>query len=316
MSKSETSNNIKLILPHQQVAFERLAAIARVCFLVNRNQFPLSIRTNVCLIGSSGYGKTHLAKSVADSMEVPFLSITSSEWMVLGSSHRGSKPTWPRIHEFLVNNSNKTGSIILIDELDKLYGNAEWTTFARTEIYMLLDGSVPSSLVDGDGDSISEMSLAESRQFLKNKTLIIGAGAFQGTWDDRARPGLGFVPDTGRGADPDLHDLVKTLPREFINRFGSNLIILHPLEETEYHQILDAFANVMPDFWKPRFIKLGREGIPEAARLRLGVRYFEELGLEMLLTERREIASFRKEEPAHPANPVEPEDDDLNLQIF
>ena len=116
--------------------------------------------------------------------------------------------------------------------------------------------------------------------------------------------------------DPDLHDLVKTLPREFINRFGSNLIILHPLEETEYHQILDAFANVMPDFWKPRFIKLGREGIPEAARLRLGVRYFEELGLEMLLKERREIASFRKEEPANPANPVEPEDDELNLQIF
>ena len=91
-----------------------------------------------------------------------------------------------------------------------------------------------------------------------------------------------------------MGDLFRSLPREILARFGSNIIALPSLVENDYFQMLDVFADQMPDFWKPRFTKLGRERIPEAARLKLGPRFCEELVLEMVLAERQEIANFKK----------------------
>ena len=190
-----------------------------------------------------------------------------------------------------------TGGIILIDELDKIGDNnsgSVWSRYLRSEVFGLLDLIVPPNLVDRDGDAIPDTAIDAAQLVLKSKILIIGAGAFQSLWDKRQRRTLGFLAEESRIASLDLGDLFQILPRELLARFGSNLIVLPPLDEGDYFQMLDAFAARMEDFWKPRFTKLGRERIPEAARLRLGPRFFEELVLEMVLAERLEMANFSK----------------------
>ena len=297
MTETEHGKEPQLILPHQQAAFDRITAIARVCFNLDRRKFPLTVRTNILITSPSGGGKSHIARAAAIEMEVPIFPISTSEWILLGSSGRGSAPTWPRIHEFLMRCARHTGGIILIDELDKIGDNnsgSVWSRYLRSEVFGLLDLIVPPNLVDRDGDAIPDTAIDAAQLVLKSKILIIGAGAFQSLWDKRQRRTLGFLAEESRIASLDLGDLFQILPRELLARFGSNLIVLPPLDEGDYFQMLDAFAARMEDFWKPRFTKLGRERIPEAARLRLGPRFFEELVLEMVLAERLEMANFSK----------------------
>lgn len=296
MIETDNSKKTQLILPKQQAAFDRITAIGRIVLSLDRKQFPLSVRTNTLITGESGAGKSFLVRAAAQELEFSMLSITTSEWMLLGSAGRGAAPTWPRIHEFLMRCTNLPGGIILLDELDKICDKTSWTTYLRSEAFMLLDLTVPTNLVDRDGDAISEARIEAAQRVLRSKILVIGAGAFQSIWDDRQRPEVGFLSAENRITSPDMGDLFRSLPREILARFGSNIIALPSLVENDYFQMLDVFADQMPDFWKPRFTKLGRERIPEAARLKLGPRFCEELVLEMVLAERQEIANFKKDD--------------------
>lgn len=296
MPEEENSNKQDLILPHQQAAFARLAAIARVTFFVNRDALPIKLRTNVMLTGPSGSGKTYLARRLAKELEVPFLAIGASEWIPLGaSSNRGSSSSWPIILDFLDKSSKMPGAVIFLDELDKLASHdmTSWSTYLRSEIYGCLDKIIPSSLNDRDGDSISHRKIAQAQKFFANNTLIVAAGAFQHLWEDRSRPAMGFLPQNCPAASPDLQDLTKTIPREMANRFGSNLVVLPPLAEHDYRQMLELTACGIPSVWKSRFVDLGLKRIPEACRLQQGARFLEELMLETIIEERFELANFR-----------------------
>ena len=295
MSEKESYNKQNLILPHQRAAFERLTAIARVAFFVNNETLPIKLRTNVMLTGPSGSGKTHLARRLAEEMEVPFLSIGVSEWILLGSSsNRGASASWPIILDFLESCFKEPGAIIFIDELDKLTKSdvSGYTSYLRTEIYGCLDKRIPTNLNNKDGDSISDRKICEAQKFLANNTLIVAAGAFQHLWDERSRAAMGFLTQDCPAANPDLQDLAKTIPREMANRFGSNLIVLPPLTERDYSQMLDSVSGSIPSIWKTRFMKLGSERIPEACRLQQGPRFLEEILLEAVLAERAELANF------------------------
>jgi len=294
MPDIENTKETQVILPHQQYAFDRITAIARVCFSLDRKQFPLSVRTNVLLTSPSGGGKSHIARAAAAEMEVPIFAISTSVWIPLGCSGRGSAPTWPCIHEFLLRCGSQKGGVILLDEIDKVSDSTSWTTYLRNEVMSLLDLTVPANLMTRDDDAISDASIQTAQRTLRTKILIIGAGAFQSIWDECQRPPLGFLSEESPTVSPDLGDLFRTLPRELLARFGTNLIYLPPLVERDYQLMLYSFADRMPSYWKPRFLKLGHEGIQNAARLRLGPRFFEELVLEMVLAERLEMTNFQK----------------------
>ena len=294
MPEIENTKETQLILPHQQYAFDRITAIARVCFSLDRKQFPLAVRTNVLITSPSGGGKSHIARAVSSELEVPIFSIPTSVWIPLGCSGRGSAPTWPCIHEFLLRCGPQMGGVILLDEIDKVSDSTSWTTYLRNEVMSLLDLTVPANLMNRDDDAISDASIQTAQRILRTKILIIGAGAFQSIWDERQRPSLGFLAEKTPIVSPDMGDLFRTLPRELLARFGTNLIYLPPLVERDYLLMLDSFAARMPSFWKPRFLKLARKGIPNAARLQLGPRFFEEIVLEMVLSERLEMTNFHK----------------------
>lgn len=298
MTHDNDSPNDILILPHQQKAFDRLTAMARAVIHTDLSGWPLSVRPNVFITGSSGSGKSFLARAVASSMNLAFTSVSASEWILLGCTTRGSSATWPSLCQFLLRNFTRDGCIIFLDEIDKfrLSGNGgtggEWSRFALTEIYSLLDLRMPENLVDADGNQILDLSRKKAEGILRTKTLIIGAGAFQTLWDERNRRTIGFETNSPEDFEnPNLNKLAEIVPRELINRFHSDLVILEPLVESDYHGMLEAIVPKLPEFWQSRFRTQAIPRIPEAVRLCQGPRFFEELLLHVIMAERQEISA-------------------------
>jgi SpoVK/Ycf46/Vps4 family AAA+-type ATPase len=284
-----------LIYPHQRAAFDRLCAITRAYIHTNFERLTIKPRGNVFIIGPSGTGKTHLAQQVPTGagMDLAYLAVSVSEWIVMGSSQRGAPATWPTIWKFLHDATNREGCLIFLDELDKvgsLKTQGEWTRYQTTEVFSLLDRRIPRNLNDPDGDRISDSRIAEAEAVLRNKTLIVAGGAFQELWDASAPIGFGPVP----GATIpkfDLRRLSEQIPAELSRRFGSQLITLPPLQEADYLDMLEQILPTLPDHWCSSYERLALLGIPEAARLGQGPRYFEELLLEVVIQERLSVTS-------------------------
>jgi hypothetical protein len=157
---------------------------------------------------------------------------------------------------------------------------------------------------DPDGDIISDNSIAEAEAILRNKTIILAGGAFQELWDASSPIGFGAVP----GATiqkPDLKRLSEHIPPELSRRFGSQLIILPPLQETDYLDMLVHILPTLPDHWRSPYERLALLGIPEAARLGQGPRYFEELLLEVVVQERLSVTGPSPSEKAIPHEKID-----------
>ena len=274
-----------MILNYQLTVFKRLLDVARAYFAIDQHSFPVKPRSNSLIIGPSGSGKTHIAKQVAASLEVPFLHLSVGEWMLLGGSQRGSAATWSTISSFLNKNKKAKGAVIFVDELDKVSNASSWETFLRAELFQLLDMHIPVGLSDRDSGHIEDIDIKSSQDLLANRTLIIGAGAFQSLWEDRQRPTVGFNVEKYRADKPTLNELTKLLPRELVNRFRSELLILPELCEAEYLDILLQLSQNIPQYVRDIFEQLGRERLQEAARLHQGCRFFEELMLDCVLAE-------------------------------
>lgn len=290
-----------LILPHQTEAFDRLCAVGRAVIHTNRSDLPIKLRPSIFVTGPSGSGKSYLARAVAESLGVPCFSVSVSEWILLSATRRATS-TWPELCRFLASTSAREGCVIFVDELDKLRGRdgygsggCEWTTFLLTEIFTLLDLRVPEMIIgDSDGDDddryLHEFTRRQAAKILRTKTLIIGAGAFQEIWATK-NPQIGFGSSSSESIMPDLNSLAKYVPEELIRRFSSQLVVLRPLREHDYHAMLATITPQLPTHWRNRFVTMGRARIPEAARQFQGPRFFEELLLEVVVSTRQEMSA-------------------------
>jgi DNA polymerase III delta prime subunit len=320
MSESPNSISKPVILPYQKPIFDRLCTIARACLYVDRKSITaLKLRANFLLLGPTGTGKTFLAKEVAREMQVPFLTVSVSDWIILGGSSRGSSVTWPNIVNFIKKNRNKKGAIIFVDELDKCGHDSNWNAFLRSEIFSLCDSRTPLGLNDLDDDDRIDANIEEVESFLSHKTMIIGGAAFQSIWEDQSAPVLGFNPEPSSPNPPQLHDLAKHLPRELINRFSSEIFILPTLTKNDYRSMIETMAENISDTWKKRFLELGLARLDQAVRDQKGARYPEEILLAAIVAERSCMQNWKPECEAPEIATVEPEvpdDQDKTIAIF
>jgi hypothetical protein len=267
-------NPAPLILPHQRAAFNSLIEVGSACFSIARQTLKIAPRTNTLLVGQTGSGKNFLAKQVAAALDVPFMGLSIGEWMPLGSSNRGAVHTWPSIVNFLLRNFSKPGVVILIDEVCKL-GTSDWSTYVTQECFRLFDLSISTELGGEDEDTLSPQDHKKAEEVLRNRTLLIGAGAFQDIWDSAGYT-IGFNPHSNL-PDISLSRLAKALPRELVNRFRSHIVTLPALTISDYNSMLETAVEAMPSYLRSRFMQLGRERIGQAALQQQGVRFLEEL---------------------------------------
>jgi SpoVK/Ycf46/Vps4 family AAA+-type ATPase len=312
MSTSQNPSDKPLILPYQKPVYERLCAVARACLYVDRSQFSaIKLRTCFLITGPTGTGKTFLAQQVALELSVPIITCSTSDWVVLSASNRGSATTWPMIFKFLSRNKDKRGAIIFIDELDKCRDESNWNSFLRSEIFSLCDARIPLGINDLDWEEDEEI-LTDVSHFLRNRVMIICGAAFQGVWEERSCPTMGFNPAPPTEEKPELTDLARILPRELINRFSSEIFMLPQITDADYIMMVEAMAHHVPDTWRKRFLDLGRSRIDQAVRNQRGARYLEEILLTAIVEQRAELANFVPQ-PDAPSHSPEYPDGDLGV---
>lgn len=277
------------LFPHQTEAFAELLATARVLFDGAWRKLPIKPRFNCLIAGGTGLGKTEVARAVAKSLGIPCFEVSTATWMLVGASRRGALATWPSLFRFL--NAHRA-CVIFVDEIDKLDGAWEWTKYLRSEIYSLLDRTVPHDLIltDDDGDQLMRTNkerrfsqkIAEMR--LRQRTLIIAAGAFEEHWDTVHRQSIGYVEGrSDTAASRDLENFSRYLPRELVNRFRAKLIHLGPLRLSDYLRMLRHTAAHLPQELQGPMLERGVDGVHAAVKNRLGVRWVEELVTETLI---------------------------------
>lgn len=289
MPSQSPSRNSPVILDHQKAVFDRLLAIGRACVSLSHENLPVRPRYHSLIVGSSGTGKTYLARAVADALGLAYYYISVSEWILLGCTGRGAQTTWKSIYHFLLSSNKHPGAVIFLDEVDKLTHDTSWLVHLRVEVFRLLDLQVPLDLVEDTDEPVNLQHYEDVQNMLRNRTFIIGAGAFQHLWEERATATMGFSHTTiDQGPAPDANALARTLPRELVNRFRRELLILPSLTADDYHRMLDRAAAEMPEFLRGTFLTLGRERVKAAVEMKQGCRFLEELMLDTLLAQQAE----------------------------
>lgn len=252
-----------MIYDYQRTIYEKLLLTAKAKRL-HQKMPPQSVspRLHRLIIGPSGTGKTHIARQVGDELGWPVLTINVSAWMILGCRET---PTWNRIAEFYKENDSSKNFLIILDELDKVWGMDSWTRYLRVEIFSLMDGMLPV----GVSDDISPRFI---QKCLKN-TLVMGCGAFQDAFDEK--PSLGFNPQDA--APKSSHDLAKHIPREVVNRFDSEILVMPDLKRSDYEKMLEEMISEMPECLEPYFREFGPPQIDAALRDKSCARWAENL---------------------------------------
>jgi len=140
------------LFSYQRGAFRELERNANVFSKAAWWKLPFRPRFHRLIVAPTGTGKTHLVKTLAGALEWPFLSISASNWILLGCSERGGRQTWSLIASWLAEGSSFR--LLFLDEIDKIRGDDSWSRHLRTEIYNLLDLTIPHGLhIDGEDDS-------------------------------------------------------------------------------------------------------------------------------------------------------------------
>lgn len=276
---------------HQTHVYEKLHALARLCFGVQRSTLPVKLRTNSLLIGPTGVGKSHLVGKIATEHDAEFFCITLSNWIILGGRDRSSQTTWVAILEFLRRHHNRP-VILFVDELEKaisLRHQDTWSCHLRTEVFQLLDRKIPRDLKDADGNVIGPSVVAAAQDRLENHTFIVASATFQDIWERSSKSPIGFQGEIAESPalTPDL--LARELPREIVNRFRHEYLILPELKHADYVAMLELTSNRVPPYLRQKFLQLGYEKIPAAISMRQGCRFIEDLMTDVLLTERASI---------------------------
>jgi len=275
------------LFKHQQGAFDSLLATSKAFFTADWQELPVKPRFSRFVVGPSGSGKTHIVQAVAEQLDLPLYSVDATNWMPLGASDRAARSTWADIAEFIGNNPK---GIIFVDELDKL-GHAEghgssWMQYLRVEIFALLDRRLPQHLTLPEGFDSDErpatIRLISNR--LRNGMMLIGAGAFQSLWEARAKKSIGLIPSKEQCRTDFSHkDMQKSIPTELANRFAGPVLVLKPLQEEDYRQLLRRAASALPKDIASHMVRNGRKQIHSAVENDLGVRWVEELLLKSLV---------------------------------
>lgn len=279
MKKDQISN---ILSPQQRELLMNLLPLARIATSGCSRHLPVRPRTHSVIIGPSGGGKSHLARSIGSFLDLPVLVINVSSWVVL--SAKNEPWTYSLICEWL-GTLDKKGGIIVLDEVEKSQGEG-WMAHVRLEIHDLLDGIIPHaarlpSAPADDGCSFDHCEVLTER--LRNHVFIVACGAWQKTWREKSRT-LGFREGTSGMANPSREDLLESISPELFQRFRSVIGWLSPMGHSDYLAVSQKIEKQISDpQTRKAWNRLAGPSIAEAVAAGLGMRIFEELMLSAVL---------------------------------
>ncbi|MGC7100865.1 ATP-dependent Clp protease ATP-binding subunit ClpX [Amycolatopsis lurida] len=206
-------------------------------------------KSNVLLLGPTGCGKTHLARTLARVLDVPFViadATTLTEAGYVGEDVENILLKLVQAADYDLERA-QTG-IVYLDEVDKLARKSENPSITRDvsgegvqqALLKILEGNVVSVPPQGGRKHPHQ----EALRFDTTNVLFIAAGAFDGldrlAGDRAGRRGLGFGAELGSGSLPRVQpqDLVRYgLIPEFVGRLPV-VSAVRPLDRATLARIL------------------------------------------------------------------------------
>lgn len=263
---------------------------------------PFYQKQNVLLLGPTGVGKTHLIRSAADLIGVPFVKADATKFSETGYVG-GDVDDLVRDLIRRAGGDIKRAShgIIYLDEVDKLAGSTEGGgrdvsgRGVQTNLLKIMeDGDVPVlSPNDVTGQLQSAMSAARGNTpgmpdtISTRHILFIASGAFVGLDGIiRSRLGQNSMPPAKALAQAGTSDFIRFgLEPEFIGRLPVR-VACHALDEDDLFQVLEKSESSLIHQYKRSFaaydIKLRFE--PCALRKLAALARTEETGARGLMT--------------------------------
>ncbi len=238
--------------------------------------YSVQPRWHTLIVGSSGSGKSFLAEKLSADCKVPLLKLSTSSWILAGAGEKKIPASWQHVAQTILG-WNGVG-ILFLDEIDKVASETcSWTTYLRTELYGLLDGTVPSGLLINDDHRDERLLQRRDRTLLqmklKNDVFVVSAGAFQSIWDRVSGAEIGFRPTEFSAPSVDQQTLSQLLQRELVNRFGTIIQLPFPTDN-DYASMLESVAQSVPEL-SAKIRLVGTEMIPEAVKNKIGARFAE-----------------------------------------
>ena len=290
--KMKTNRNLNILSPQQQTLLSSLLPVARIATSGCRKDLPVKLRTASLVIGPSGGGKSHLARSLGERLTLPIMVINVSSWVVL--SARNEPWTYSVICQWLDSLQDK-GGILVLDEICALDRRSDWVTYIRLEVHDLMDGIIPlaARLPSPPSDNLwgedppNELPDAIQREILakrlRDRVFILACGAWQHAWRSNSRQ-IGFGSATAALEPPSCEQILESIEPELRQRFRNEVCWLPPLAYSDYVTVSANIENRISDKrTRNAWNRLAGPAIEEAVAGGLGMRVFEELMLAALL---------------------------------
>jgi ATP-dependent Clp protease ATP-binding subunit ClpX len=259
------------VIGQEQAKIVLSVAIANHYKRIN-SDYPIQ-KSNILMIGSTGTGKTLMARNVAEYLKVPFVTADATSLTEAGYVGDDVESIISRLYTAAGNNIESCQrGIVFLDEIDKIAKKSESSVVTRDvsgegvqqALLKLIEGTKCKIPVNGGRKS----NTVETVEIDTTNILFIAGGAFVGLdkiLKNRVQgTSMGFVAnvqDKSVNSDNPVvaDDLIKygMIP-EFVGRFGS-LVTLNDLSKDQLIQILTLVKNNFVDQYKWLFEQDGVE---------------------------------------------------------